>query len=114
MGILVSGLLMLSLPLDTWLRLIIWLVIGLTTYFAYGRYHSKLAVGGQRANGFVRLGAVINILSSLVAIWAYSYIELHKAAPTPTSELAQTMLVLSGVAFVVGVIAMTIGTVRKA
>jgi APA family basic amino acid/polyamine antiporter len=43
MGIVVSGLLMLSLPFDTWLRLIVWLVIGLAIYFTYGRYHSNLA-----------------------------------------------------------------------
>ncbi|MCX6144819.1 MAG: amino acid permease [Ignavibacteriales bacterium] len=40
MGIIVSGLLMASLPFDTWLRLIVWLVIGLVIYFTYGRYHS--------------------------------------------------------------------------
>ncbi|MCX6132583.1 MAG: amino acid permease [Ignavibacteriales bacterium] len=40
MGIVISGLLMLSLPFDTWLRLIIWLVIGLIIYFSYGRHHS--------------------------------------------------------------------------
>ncbi len=43
MGIVVSGLLMLSLPFDTWLRLIVWLVVGLVIYFTYGRYHSNLA-----------------------------------------------------------------------
>ncbi|MBF8295399.1 MAG: amino acid/polyamine/organocation transporter, superfamily [Bacteroidetes bacterium] len=40
MGIVISGLLMLSLPFDTWLRLIIWLAVGLIIYFAYGRNHS--------------------------------------------------------------------------
>jgi APA family basic amino acid/polyamine antiporter len=33
---------MVGLPMDTWLRLIIWLVIGLAIYFGYGRNHSKL------------------------------------------------------------------------
>ena len=34
---------MASLPIDTWLRLVIWLAIGLVIYFAYsGRKHSKL------------------------------------------------------------------------
>lgn len=28
--------LMLSLPLDTWVRLAVWLLIGLTIYFAFG------------------------------------------------------------------------------
>ena len=40
MGIVVSSLLMLSLPLDTWIRLVVWLVIGLVIYFTYGRHHS--------------------------------------------------------------------------
>ena len=33
--------LMASLPPDTWLRLLIWLVIGLAIYFLYGRHHSR-------------------------------------------------------------------------
>lgn len=37
-----SLLLMASLPLDTWLRLIIWMAIGIVIYFAYSRKHSKL------------------------------------------------------------------------
>jgi basic amino acid/polyamine antiporter, APA family len=35
--------LMLGLPGDTWLRLVVWLVIGLAIYFLYGRNHSYLA-----------------------------------------------------------------------
>ncbi|MBI4863890.1 MAG: amino acid permease [Candidatus Riflebacteria bacterium] len=42
MGILISGLMMCSLPLDTWLRLIIWLVIGMAIYFTYGASHSRV------------------------------------------------------------------------
>ncbi|MGH9375306.1 MAG: amino acid permease [Terriglobia bacterium] len=42
LGILVSAALMLSLPFDTWLRLIIWLVIGMFVYFGYGRRHSRV------------------------------------------------------------------------
>lgn len=40
LGIGISLLLMLSLPLDTWIRLIVWLVIGMVVYFTYGRKHS--------------------------------------------------------------------------
>jgi APA family basic amino acid/polyamine antiporter len=49
MGIVVSTLLMLSLPIDTWLRLIIWLLIGLVIYFTSGRKNSILAQ--RRAQG---------------------------------------------------------------
>jgi APA family basic amino acid/polyamine antiporter len=34
---------MFSLPVDNWLRLIFWLLLGLAIYFSYGRYHSVLA-----------------------------------------------------------------------
>lgn len=37
-----SLVLMLSLPLDTWIRLIIWMAIGVLIYFLYGYKHSKL------------------------------------------------------------------------
>jgi APA family basic amino acid/polyamine antiporter len=42
LGILISLLLMASLPVDTWLRLIIWLLIGFAIYFGYSRKHSKV------------------------------------------------------------------------
>jgi len=34
--------LMYGLPLDTWMRLIVWMAIGLVIYFAYSKSHSKL------------------------------------------------------------------------
>ena len=34
--------LMFSLGRDNWLRLFVWLVVGLVIYFAYSRYHAKL------------------------------------------------------------------------
>jgi basic amino acid/polyamine antiporter, APA family len=43
LGILSCLLLMFSLPSENWLRLIVWLVIGLVIYFVYGRKHSTLA-----------------------------------------------------------------------
>lgn len=39
-GIVSCFALMLSLPVDTWLRLIVWLLIGLVVYFTYSRHHS--------------------------------------------------------------------------
>jgi len=32
-----------GLPGETWLRLALWLLIGLAIYFTYGRYHSRVA-----------------------------------------------------------------------
>jgi len=41
-GIIVNIGLMLGLGLSNWLRLIIWMIIGLVIYFTYSRYHSRL------------------------------------------------------------------------
>jgi basic amino acid/polyamine antiporter, APA family len=43
LGALTSIFLMFGLPLDTWVRLAVWLAIGLLIYFAYGARHSKIA-----------------------------------------------------------------------
>jgi APA family basic amino acid/polyamine antiporter len=48
LGILISLALMASLPGGTWLRLIIWLIIGMVIYFGYGRHHSRVAVAADR------------------------------------------------------------------
>ena len=42
LGILICGYRMYGLPVDTWLRLGIWMALGLAIYFLYGRSHSKL------------------------------------------------------------------------
>jgi APA family basic amino acid/polyamine antiporter len=42
MGILTCFGLMLTLPADTWIRLLVWLLIGFAIYFGYSRKHSKL------------------------------------------------------------------------
>ena len=42
-GTLTSLFLMFGLPMDTWLRLAIWLGIGLVIYFCYGRKYSRIA-----------------------------------------------------------------------
>ncbi len=35
--------LMAGLPLLTWVRFVLWLVLGLAVYFLYGRHQSRLA-----------------------------------------------------------------------
>ena len=42
LGVLACLGLMATLPADTWLRLFVWLLIGLVIYFSYGRKHSVL------------------------------------------------------------------------
>ncbi len=51
LGILICLLLMFSLPAENWLRLIVWLAVGLAIYFGYGRRRSvlaKLRAAGER------------------------------------------------------------------
>jgi amino acid transporter len=50
LGIVVNLIMMLFLPLDTWIRLVVWLIVGLTIYFSYGAWHS---VVGQRLRGLI-------------------------------------------------------------
>jgi APA family basic amino acid/polyamine antiporter len=42
---------MFGLPKDTWIRLIVWLVIGFIIYFVYSKNHSKLGRGETVAAG---------------------------------------------------------------
>ena len=42
LGIVSCLLLMFSLPAENWIRLLVWLVVGLAVYFGYGRRHSVL------------------------------------------------------------------------
>ena len=42
LGILINGGLMFSLGPDNWIRLVVWLALGLVIYFGYGRYHTQL------------------------------------------------------------------------
>jgi len=57
-GVLTCLSLMIFLPADTWIRLIVWMLIGLDIYAAYGMKNSKIAVW----DGKVRSGqSVLNI-----------------------------------------------------
>ena len=45
LGVILCVALMLSLPVETWIRFVVWLGIGLVIYFFYGIRHSKLRRG---------------------------------------------------------------------
>lgn len=42
LGIITCVAMMISLPRDTWIRLVVWLLIGLAIYFLYGKKNSKI------------------------------------------------------------------------
>jgi APA family basic amino acid/polyamine antiporter len=50
LGIVVNLIMMLFLPLDTWIRLVVWLAVGLLIYFGYGRVHSTV---GKQLRGLI-------------------------------------------------------------
>jgi basic amino acid/polyamine antiporter, APA family len=43
--------LMLNLAVETWLRFVVWMVIGFVVYYAYGRGHSRLGASPRQATG---------------------------------------------------------------
>jgi len=53
LGVLFSGFLMYGLPLDTKIRLVVWMAIGLVIYFLYGMHHSRL---GSRKPDLIEAG----------------------------------------------------------
>jgi APA family basic amino acid/polyamine antiporter len=42
LGVLTNGYMMVKLGGINWLRLVVWLAIGLVVYFTYGRHHSRV------------------------------------------------------------------------
>ena len=51
LGIAICGYMMYSLPPDTWIRLIVWMGIGLLIYFAYGIRNSRVSGSMEAAAG---------------------------------------------------------------
>ena len=50
LGIVVCLVMMASLPWETWLRLFVWLALGLAIYYGYGRKNSKLRQAQERGD----------------------------------------------------------------
>jgi APA family basic amino acid/polyamine antiporter len=47
LGIVINGAVMISLGVDTWIRFLVWMVLGLAIYFGYSRRHTKFGKNGE-------------------------------------------------------------------
>ncbi|HEY4156355.1 MAG TPA: amino acid permease [Puia sp.] len=75
LGIATCLFMMVFLPLDTWIRLILWMIIGLDVYLWYGIRHSLLSGGQQNTLSQANKigGSAGIILSVLLAIVAFAH-----------------------------------------
>ena len=63
---------MLFLPADTWIRLVLWMLIGLDIYVGYGMKHSKLEHGVKNRRGQSALnmiGIALSLLCVITGLW---------------------------------------------
>lgn len=103
-GILTCLSLMIFLPADTWIRLVLWMLIGLDIYSAYGVRHSRLEPGDdRRRKGMTVLNLLALGLSSLCIITGF----WHQQGTGWAAD--KTMLVI---AVVFGLVHIAVYTVR--
>lgn len=72
LGILTCLCMMLFLPADTWIRLVLWMLIGLDVYSCYGVKHSKLEPNVPRRRGLTilnTLGLALSVLAVITGLW---------------------------------------------
>lgn len=72
LGILTCLCMMLFLPADTWIRLVLWMLIGLDIYALYGVKHSKLEHNVPRRRGVTvlnALGIALSVLAVITGLW---------------------------------------------
>lgn len=63
---------MLFLPADTWIRLVLWMLIGLDIYVCYGIKHSKLEHMQKHRSGQTTLdmiGITLSVLCVITGLW---------------------------------------------
>ena len=72
LGILTCLCMMVFLPADTWIRLVLWMLIGLDVYACYGIKHSKLEPNVAKRKGDMVLnvlGIALSVLSIITGLW---------------------------------------------
>ena len=60
LGIVTCGSLMASLPLATWIRFVVWFLLGIAIYLLYSRKHSVLANNNGNNNGLIAEAATLS------------------------------------------------------
>lgn len=69
LGIATCLFMMVFLPMDTWIRLIVWMLIGLDIYLVYGAKHSHLGNGTDSRKG-MRMARITGICLSVLLVVA--------------------------------------------
>ena len=73
-GVLTCLSLMIFLPADTWIRLLVWMLIGIDIYAAYGMKNSKIAVwDGKERSGQSVLNITVVSLSIILIFVAFAH-----------------------------------------
>ena len=71
-GIITCLVMMVFLPADTWIRLVLWMLIGLDIYVSYGIRHSKLGQGAAYRHGtrlLDMIGIALAVLCVITGLW---------------------------------------------
>lgn len=71
-GVVCCVAMMLFLPADTWIRLVMWMVLGIDVYSFYGLRHSKIGGGTVRRHGQTILSAIgvfVSLLCVITGLW---------------------------------------------
>ena len=98
LGVLVCLGMMVFLPFDTWIRLIVWMLIGLDIYLAYGMKKSHLNNGIADAKSYKTVGTCGIVLSILLIGLAFAH---HYSAEVPDMALYYFSLVFAFIHLVV-------------
>ena len=72
LGILTCLCMMVFLPADTWIRLVLWMLVGLDIYALYGVKHSKMEQNASRRKGLTVLNAIgigLSVLAVITGLW---------------------------------------------
>lgn len=94
LGVCTCLFMMVFLPADTWIRLIVWMLIGLDVYASYGISHSKvLKAKGERRPG--RYVLDITAVSLSVALIFVAFWHQQTAGWTSSKSLLVTALIFS-------------------